>query len=56
VLTGASARADFADRRRRALDALLHHFDLEEQRRVPPPGAPPIRLYTVLRLRRPQRR
>jgi ubiquinone/menaquinone biosynthesis C-methylase UbiE len=50
VLTGRSARADFADRRRAVLPALLRHFRAERRLTVPRFGTSLVHLYTGLAL------
>jgi SAM-dependent methyltransferase len=51
ALTGANAKADFGDRRRAVLPALLRHFDVDEQCSYPRRDIAGLRLYTALRLR-----
>jgi ubiquinone/menaquinone biosynthesis C-methylase UbiE len=50
LLTGASAKKDFADRRAVA-PALLRHFEIEEEQRFPRRGMRILRLYTAFGLR-----
>jgi SAM-dependent methyltransferase len=50
MLTGASAKKDFADRRA-VVPALLRHFEVDAQRSVPRRGARILRLYTAFELR-----
>jgi SAM-dependent methyltransferase len=51
VLTGASAKEDFADRRRAVVPALLRDFEIDRQRSFPRWGGRTVRLYTALALR-----
>jgi SAM-dependent methyltransferase len=54
VLTGKNAKDDFGERRRRMIPTLKKHFKVERQLSAPPLGGTLLRLYTALRLRRPQ--
>jgi ubiquinone/menaquinone biosynthesis C-methylase UbiE len=51
VLTGKSARADFADRRQAVLPALRRHFTVEREVAVPRVGRAIVHLYSALKLR-----
>jgi ubiquinone/menaquinone biosynthesis C-methylase UbiE len=51
LLTGKSARQDFADRRQRVLPALGRHFVVERRLTLPRFGTGLVHLYTALKLR-----
>lgn len=51
VLTGKSARRDFADRRQAVLPALRRHFRVERELTVPRLGRSLVHLYTAWKLR-----
>lgn len=52
VLTGKSAKEDFADRRALILPTLCKHFDVRREITYPRHGSSPVRLYTALELSR----
>jgi ubiquinone/menaquinone biosynthesis C-methylase UbiE len=51
LLTGKSARTDFADRRQAVLPTLRRHFRVEARRTLPRFGRSLVHLYTALKLR-----
>jgi SAM-dependent methyltransferase len=51
LLTGKSARTDFADRRQAVLPTLRRHFRVEAERTLPRFGRTLVHLYTALKLR-----
>lgn len=51
LLTGKSAKADYADRRAAVLPTLLEHFELDRQLTFPRVGSRLVCLYTGLRLK-----
>jgi ubiquinone/menaquinone biosynthesis C-methylase UbiE len=51
LLTGKSARTDFADRQQNVRPLLRRHFDVEQERTLPRVGRWLVHLYTALKLR-----